>query len=140
MLLEIFLGLQFAVLLIFLSSRWSTRKQLNLWRNGLILVALVYLVFVYYSTAWESLIQEMLGVIGYSCLAILGYRYSPMFLVIGWALHTFWDILLHYPTSTIAPQWYPGACLGFDLTIAGYLAYFIWKNRNNIEIKSASRT
>ena len=125
MLLEIFLGLLCAVLVIYLSSKWHPRKQLKLWSNSLIIAALVYIAFVCYNAAWSELPQELMGVAGYGLLAILGYRYSPIFLAIGWALHVFWDIILHSPTSIIAPQWYPGLCLGFDIAIAGYLIYLI---------------
>ena len=140
MLLEIFLGIQCAALIIYLSSTWHPRKQLKLWSNSLIIATLIYIGFVFYNLAWGELSQELMGVVGYSILAFLGYRYSPIFLAIGWALHVLWDILLHAPTSNIAPQWYPGACLGFDIVIAGYLAYLIWNNSEDLLIKSASST
>jgi len=137
MLIEIFLGLQCALLIIFISFNWHPRKQLKLWSNSLIIAAIIYIGFVCFHTAWPLLTQELIGAVAYTFLAILGYRYSPYFLAIGWALHVFWDILLHNP-SAIAPQWYPGACLGFDIAIAVYILFLIAKKNSQLRIKASS--
>ena len=104
---------------------------MKLWRNGLIIAAPIYVVFVICGAVWTQLSLELIGLFGYAILAILGHRYSPYLLAAGWILHVLWDLLLHYPTSSIAPQWYPGMCLGFDLAVGGYVAYLIYSKGLN---------
>lgn len=129
MFLEIIIGLQCAMLLVLITLKWHPQKQLKLWSNSLIIAALIYLGFLINKQAWGSLPTEGIGILFYSTLAIIGYRHSPYFLIIGWILHMLWDLLLHYPDSAIAPNWYPGICFGFDMAIAAYLCYLIWSNR-----------
>lgn len=65
--------------------------------------------------------------LGFLGVALLGLRISPWILVIGWALHTGWDFLHHRTLlNTRTSDWYPRACLAYDLIIAGFLAYWIW--------------
>jgi len=40
----------------------------------------------------------------------------------GWALHPLWDAGLHDHSTQFVPHWYIGACIGFDLLVAVYLA------------------
>lgn len=87
--------------------------------------AVMYIVFAAQageSTSW--LAGEILGVLIYGTMAVLGLRGSPWWLAAGWALHPVWDIALHYagPGRTFAPTGYTVSCLGFDLLVAAYVA------------------
>ncbi len=103
------------------------------------IAALIYIGFACYHLAWDSLPQEILGVIGYGALAVLGDKYNPIFLILGWSLHVLWDIILHSPSS-IAPESYPGLCLGFDLAVALYLIYWVFKNHDADKTQSAFKS
>lgn len=86
---------------------------------GLVVAALVYVVFAISRGAIDSLLVELGGVALFTAIAFLGMRYSRWFLAVGWAAHVGWDLLLHPAgAASYAPWWYPIVCIGFDLVVA----------------------
>ena len=69
-------------------------------------------------------LAELVQVIVFGTMALLGLRGSPWWLVAGWALHPLWDVVLHYlgPGHSFAPTTYTIPCLSFDLLVAAYIA------------------
>ena len=69
-------------------------------------------------------LAELVQVIIFGAIALLGLRGSPWWLAAGWALHTLWDVVLHYvgPGHSFAPITYTIPCLSFDLLVAAYIA------------------
>ena len=68
----------------------------------------------------------MAQVIVFGTLALLGLRGSPYWIAAGWALHPFWDVVLHYigPGQSFTPWTYAIACITFDWLVALYIAIF----------------
>ena len=98
--------------------------------KGLVVAAFLYLIFAFVWGDTQWLIIEALGILLYVPFYYLAVKYSPYFLVVGWLLHSMWDIALHYngPGYHIAPKWYAIACISFDVLVAIYL--FIKLNNN----------
>ena len=69
------------------------------------------------------MLVEIAQVIVIGALALLGLRGSPYWLAAGWALHPFWDIVVHYigPGSAFTPWTYDIACISFDWLVAIYI-------------------
>jgi hypothetical protein len=69
---------------------------------------------------------ELVGVIVFGTMALLGLRGSPWWLAVGWALHPLWDVVLHLigPGGSFASQPYAVACITFDWVVAAYIAIF----------------
>ena len=69
------------------------------------------------------MLVELVQVVGFGTLALLGLRGSPYWLAVGWALHPFWDVVLHYvgPGHPFTPWTYAIACVSFDWLIALYI-------------------
>src|SRR3712207_3426314 len=69
-------------------------------------------------------LAELVQVIIFGAIALLGLRGSPWWLAAGWALHPLWDVVLHYvgPGDSFAPITYTIPCLSFDLLVAAYIA------------------
>ena len=69
------------------------------------------------------ILVELLQVVVFGTLALLGLRGSPYWLAAGWALHPFWDFLLHYlgPGHPFTPWTYAIACVSFDWLVAIYI-------------------
>jgi hypothetical protein len=67
---------------------------------------------------------ELTQVAVFSLLGLYGWRGSPNWLALGWALHPLWDVGVHYvgPGQSFAPLGYVFACLTFDLVVAAYIA------------------
>jgi hypothetical protein len=66
---------------------------------------------------------ELLQVIAFGTVALLGVRGSPYWLAAGWALHPLWDYLLHYLGAghPFTPWTYAIACISFDWLVAVYI-------------------
>ena len=68
-------------------------------------------------------LAELVQVVIFGAIALLGLRGSPWWLAAGWALHPLWDVVLHYvgPGHSFAPITYTIPCLSFDLLVAAYI-------------------
>ena len=66
---------------------------------------------------------ELLQCIAFGTLGLYGWRGNAKWLALGWALHPFWDFLLHYlgPGRSVAPWTYAVACITFDWVVAAYI-------------------
>jgi hypothetical protein len=97
-----------------------TRDRRRVFGIGLLIAAAIYIVFALSRGNLNALLVESIGVVLFGILAFLGVRYSAYFLALGWMAHIAWDLLLHpVNVSSYAPWWYPVACIGFDLAVAG---------------------
>jgi hypothetical protein len=69
---------------------------------------------------------ELLQVIVFGALGLAGWKGSPKWLALGWALHPIWDFVLHYlgPGRTFAPLTYSISCITFDWVVAAYILIY----------------
>jgi uncharacterized protein DUF6010 len=69
------------------------------------------------------LLVELLQVVAFGLFGLYGWRGSPNWLALGWALHPLWDVGVHYagPGRSFAPRGYVFACVTFDLVVAAYI-------------------
>ncbi len=69
------------------------------------------------------MLVELAQVIVFGTLALLGLRGSPYWIAAGWALHPFWDVVIHYigPGHSFTPWTYAIACISFDWLVAIYI-------------------
>jgi uncharacterized protein DUF6010 len=67
---------------------------------------------------------ELVQVVVFGTMALLGLRGSAYWIAAGWALHALWDIGLHYigPGQAFAPFTYAIFCGSFDLVVGAYIA------------------
>ena len=116
---EIGIGVMWAavMLLVAVKTVWPWRFL----ALSLVIAALIYVLFPLLfggSSTWVLI--ELAGLLLYGSFALLGLRHSPLWIAVGWGLHVLWDLVLHSsgPGSEFVPAWYPGVCLGVDLTLA----------------------
>lgn len=70
----------------------------------------------------EWLYVELVGLVVFVTLAVLGLKKSPWFTVVGIAAHgLFWDSW-HYGRAEFMPSWYAATCLMIDVGWAFYAA------------------
>ncbi len=121
--LWLLLGLGLGVVFLALArARWDRERRIL--ALGLFVASAVYLGFALFAAEPQWLLIESLGIVAYSALAWFGVRYSSVWLAVGWALHTLWDVGLHLlgTGTAIAPTWYVVGCISFDLLVAVYIA------------------
>jgi hypothetical protein len=114
-----------AAILFLALARIKQNQELRILAVGLVVAALIYIYFAIGSSASKLWIEiEIVGVVFYGLLAVLGLRYSSWWLMLGWITHPFWDIELHLVSqgSAFTPAGYAIACASFDLLIAMYIA------------------
>lgn len=92
----------------------------------LIVAAAFYIVFAARAGAGGAWITaEVVGLLIFGGMGVIGVRGSPWWLVVGWALHPLWDVGLHYFGSgnAFAPEPYVIACVSWDWIVAAYVAF-----------------
>ena len=69
------------------------------------------------------MLVELAQAIVFGAIGLLGLRGSPYWIAAGWALHPFWDVVLHYigPGYSFTPWTYAIACVSFDWLVAIYI-------------------
>lgn len=115
-------GLAAGALFIMLARSLGERRMFSV---ALIVTAFIYVGFAAFESAalvWIGV--ELLGALAYSAIAVLGFRYTQWWLVLGWGAHPLWDVGLHLlgGGSAFAPAWYAVLCVSFDLVVAAYIA------------------
>lgn len=121
----IFAGVALALPYVLYAGR--VRKSRSVFGIGLVVAAAVYVAFAVFAGAFREALIEGCGVVLFGGIAVLGMRRSSWFLALGWAGHVAWDLLLHpLDHSSYAPWWYPMACIGFDLLVAGAIVGGSW--------------
>lgn len=132
MLIEIILGILIAIISVFLIARLYPNRDHAFWRVGLIVAALIYVLFALLRNGISYLPLELGGLFFYGIFVWLSKRKALYWLAVGWGLHIGWDILLHTnPAMPFVPSWYPGVCLGFDIVIALYI-FRIYQQRQEV--------
>jgi hypothetical protein len=82
----------------------------------------VYLRYAFIRREATLVTVEMIFMILFGVLAVVGVAVSPMFLALGFLLHGFWD-MAHHPRyiRTSGPAWYQPMCLAFDWGVAAVI-------------------
>src|ERR1051326_7724520 len=66
---------------------------------------------------------ELAQVVAFGILGLYGWRGSPYWLALGYALHPLWDFGVHHvgPSRSFAPVAYVFFCVSFDWIVAAYI-------------------
>jgi hypothetical protein len=103
------------------ARRTGRTRARRIYAVGLMVAALIYVAFAVVegrTDRWLAL--EVVGLLGFGAAAVVGFRFWPIALALGWAAHVGWDMLhLRGVGAQYTPDWYPWLCVGFDLVIAG---------------------
>jgi len=122
MLLPILGGAALGALFAVLAAKRGGAGERRLLALGLVVAALIY-VGLALSADSRWLAVEAIGVVMFGGLAWLGRR-AEGWLALGWAAHVAWDVGLHLDRAQpVVGDWYPLACVGFDLVIAGFVLH-----------------
>ena len=124
-------GLLAGVWYVWFAAKGHPARERKAYANGLVIAAVIYVVFalVHLDVAWLSI--EILGVFAFGAFVWLGRRFSFYLVAIGWLLHPIWDAGLHWrgKGSLIVPSWYVIACISFDVVLAVVVAYRVFRWR-----------
>jgi hypothetical protein len=120
--IQLIIGALACGVFILLARRLKPERELRLYALSLVIAALVYVGFTLRGATLKWAALELAGLILFTLLAWLGLKVSALILAFAWAAHAAWDVLLHkLQDVAFVPDWYPLACLAFDLVLAGYI-------------------
>lgn len=89
----------------------------------LIVIASYYALFAVMGGSLHVLALEAPPILAFLGLALVGFRRSSWFLVIGLIAHGVFDYLHgHVIENPGVPTWWPSFCLAYDVTAGAYLA------------------
>lgn len=130
--INILIGGGFGALMLWYLQRNYGRGWKKGAAQGLVIAAIIYVLFALRMPNLQWILIELGGVVLYGTFAFLAIKRAWYWLGIGWLLHVLWDTLLHangYPGYV--PIWYTHICLGFDIVVGGYVLwwYFFGKKR-----------
>lgn len=92
----------------------------------LIVIALYYALFAAMGGSVHALVVEAAVIAGFFGLAVAGLKRSLWIVVAGLAAHGIFDALhARWIVNPGVPPWWPGFCLAYDVTAAGYLAWLL---------------
>ena len=90
----------------------------------LIVVASYYILFGVMGGDMRALAMDMVGVMAFVAMALIGFRGNQWVLVIGLAAHGVFDAFHgRMIANPGVPAWWPAWCASYDLTAAVCLAY-----------------
>ena len=89
----------------------------------LIVIASYYALFAVMAGSLHALRLEAAPIAVFVALAIVGFKRSAWFVVVGLLVHSVFDFTHgHWIDNAGVPVWWPGFCLAFDATAGAYLA------------------
>ena len=88
----------------------------------LMVVASYYILFAAMGASGRTIIIEILIALGFSLVAVLGYKRNLRYIAVGLIAHGVLDFFHHrlVPNPGV-PQWWPAFCLAFDVAMGAWL-------------------
>ncbi len=121
---ELLIGAGLGLSSILISLVFEPSRQIELWAIILVIIAAIYIGFGISDGRKKEMIIEFLNGAFFIILAVLGIWYSIYFLITGYILHGFWDILHgSKQIKTNVQEWYPPFCMIYDWTIGIWLIF-----------------
>lgn len=134
--LSFFVGAALAMTLIAVLRLIRTHKGMpaQVWCVAVTLavIAVIYPVRAYLTSANDSLLLHVVAAGGFALLALLGATLAPALLAFGLLLHAGFDFALDISLTArgLVPHYYPPFCLAFDATLGLWWIGALFKERS----------
>ncbi len=115
------LGVALAAAFIHFARKGGDERQISWYAFGLAIAAGIYVAFNFV-TGGVPLGIELGGLILFGIVGFFGLRGPAVVLGLGWLAHAGWDIW-HLVGTFASPDWYAGACIGFDVFLGLYIIF-----------------
>jgi hypothetical protein len=90
----------------------------------LIVIAMLYELYAVIGGSTRALVLEAIGAVGFSLLAVLGFKRNLYFAAAGLAAHGVYDYFHgHLFVNPGVPAWWPAFCMSYDVTAGAILAW-----------------
>jgi hypothetical protein len=133
--MEYLIGLGLALTVSLFSRFIGLDRDRAFYPTVMIVIAALYGLFAILGGRPGELTPEWIMMGGFIALATLGFRFNLWFVVVALFAHGIFDIFHpHLIANPGVPAWYPGFCLTYDVTAAGWLAWMIRSGRTAAKI------
>ena len=96
----------------------------------LIVVATYYILFAVIGASARILVTEILFATTFLVLAVIGFKKSAWLVAVAMAGHGVFDAVHHlFIANPGMPQWWPGFCMAFDVTLGAWIAVLLMMRR-----------
>lgn len=118
-------GIVMALLTILFLSLFPRQKTLELLVILLSIIASIYIGFALSDGRRREILIEISAMFFFWAMAVFGLWISPYFLIAGYVIHGFWDII-HNPKiiQTEVVEWYKVLCMAYDWVMAVFI--LVW--------------
>lgn len=121
--IEIVIGITFGILIIIFFNVFNKIDKTTSYSIILSSIAFIYIGFTW-SNLWAFTMSSIQASV-FLILSYLGLKKNLNYLIIGYFLHGFWDIIYHfYFDSNLIPPHYDFFCLAIDFSIGLYLIFY----------------
>jgi len=126
----LFIGVILALAVALFASVVGLDRERSFYATVLIVIGSLYGLFAAIGGVGSTSLAEWVFVAAFVGLAVIGFKFSPWFLVAGLAAHGVFDLFHgHVIANPGVPAWWPDFCLSYDVTAAVYLAWLIRRRR-----------
>jgi len=95
-----------------------------------IIVASYYVLFAVMGGSTNTLIVELIVMIAFVLVAVIGFKFNLWLVVACLAAHGVFDVFHGLVvTNPGVPQWWPAFCLTYDIGAAGFLAWLVMRSK-----------
>ena len=92
----------------------------------MIVIATYYALFALMGGSQRALALECVVIAGFVTASVLGFKLNLWWVVAALFAHGVFDFIHgHLISNPGVPVWWPGWCLSYDVTAAGYLAWLL---------------
>ena len=103
----------------------------------MIVIASTYVLFAAISGSVSVLLIEAIVMVGFSTVAVMGFKSNPWLVVVAMIGHGVFDAF-HGKVFTNAgvPPWWPAFCFAYDVGAAAGLAWFLGHPTKSLGLRS----
>lgn len=128
--MPILIGLLFALAVAVFARVVGLDRDRAFYPTVLIVIAFLYGLFAMVGGSVPALLQESFGIVAFTSVAVLGFKFSPWLVAAGLAAHGVYDFFHpHVISNPGVPAWWPMFCLSYDVAAAAFLAVLLLRQR-----------
>jgi len=103
----------------------------------MIVIASTYLLFGAISGSISALLIEVIVMVGFSTVAVRGFKSNPWLVVLAMIGHGIFDALHGKVIDNAGvPPWWPAFCFAYDFGAAAGLAWFLGHPTKSVRIRA----
>lgn len=129
--MEYFIGVILALSVsVFIGTAVGFERNRAFYPTVTIVVASYYALFAVMGGSFQALALECLVIVGFITAVVVGFKFNLWWVAGALFAHGIFDLFHgHLISNPGVPVWWPGWCLAYDVTAAGYLAWLLKRSK-----------